>query len=508
MLIQLLLSTGLFIPSIVLYCQGKEKKALWALMAAAFLVRLLVIQLDPYLHDWDERFHAVVAKNMMIHPFQPMLRTEALLPYEMEDWCCNYIWVHKPPLFLWQMAISMKLFGVNLIALRLPDVIMGVFMVYWIHRIAWIWTENKTTAYLAALLYAASFYSAQLMSGILSLDHNDLMMGGYITASIWAFCEFTVHKSWKWALLTGVLAGCAILVKWLFGWLVYGIWGLYVLYSRADRFRYEAYLPMVKSFAVCAAVFLPWQIYIRWAFPAETAATHRNYMKHFTESLGHEDSIWAHLSYMDTAYSGYFLVVLLVVGMLLSWKNTTRRKLTFALTGAFLFVYAFFSILVMTKMRGFTFPVSAIGFTWIAIGAEFLLRQLQQRVSLYWRSSLGVVLYFALVLYAFQPFKMVEGRDPASADREVQIHNTNIYKILHKYVGPDEIILNCKDMEDTELRFWQPNNAYHWCPSESEVNRLLQQGYRLAVFKKHPGQKVPEYILNKPQIKILDLQLE
>ena len=43
--------------------------------------RLLLIGLDPFLHDWDERFHAVVAKNLLADWWLPVLRPNPLLAY-------------------------------------------------------------------------------------------------------------------------------------------------------------------------------------------------------------------------------------------------------------------------------------------------------------------------------------------------------------------------------------------------------------------------------------------
>lgn len=74
------------------------------LLFGAIGVRLFMITIDPFLHDWDERFHAIVAKNMITYPFKPMLFVNPVLPYDYRAWCCNHIWVHKQPLFLWQMA--------------------------------------------------------------------------------------------------------------------------------------------------------------------------------------------------------------------------------------------------------------------------------------------------------------------------------------------------------------------------------------------------------------------
>ncbi|HLF65156.1 MAG TPA: hypothetical protein VI603_15435, partial [Saprospiraceae bacterium] len=70
-----------------------DKFALFLLFIGALVIRLYLISLDPYLQDWDERFHALVAKNMIEHPFKPMLRINPIMPYDYTAWCCNHIWV-------------------------------------------------------------------------------------------------------------------------------------------------------------------------------------------------------------------------------------------------------------------------------------------------------------------------------------------------------------------------------------------------------------------------------
>src|SRR3954464_6835379 len=106
-----------FISSL-LFVKGHEKAALMILFIGALFIRFFVAYLDPFLNPWDERFHALVARNMMDHPFSPMLVKDNLLWYDHTNWCGNHIWLHKQPLFLWQMALSMKIFGVSEFAIR------------------------------------------------------------------------------------------------------------------------------------------------------------------------------------------------------------------------------------------------------------------------------------------------------------------------------------------------------------------------------------------------------
>src|SRR5688572_1561849 len=125
----ILLITALYLGSVAFFIRNKISWSIALLVLGSFFLRLEMASLDPFLHNWDERFHALVSKNMMEDPFRPMLYKHPALPYDYTSWCCNHIWIHKQPLFLWQMAGSMKIFGVNEVALRLPSVIMGALMV-------------------------------------------------------------------------------------------------------------------------------------------------------------------------------------------------------------------------------------------------------------------------------------------------------------------------------------------------------------------------------------------
>src|SRR5687768_4820417 len=128
------------------FVKDKQKTALFLLLASAFLLRLLMISLDPYLHEWDERHHALVAKHMIDNPFKPMLFLEHIFPVNKHDVSYTDIWVHKQPVFLWQMALSMKLFGVNLIAMRLPSAIMGTLIVWLVYDLCKRWWKDTYIA--------------------------------------------------------------------------------------------------------------------------------------------------------------------------------------------------------------------------------------------------------------------------------------------------------------------------------------------------------------------------
>src|SRR5215203_2721773 len=107
-------------------------------MLTGLLFRAAMIWIDPFLHHWDEHFHALVAKNMIQHPLRPMLITDPVIPYKISNWVSNHIWVHKQPLFLWQMALSIHLLGFTEIAVRMPSLIMTSLSILLTYRITFL----------------------------------------------------------------------------------------------------------------------------------------------------------------------------------------------------------------------------------------------------------------------------------------------------------------------------------------------------------------------------------
>ena len=92
-------------------CRGVTTRIALILLTA-FLIRMDAAFMRS-LHPWDERFHVLVAKNLLDHPLTPTLYRVPALDYDARDWTANHVWLHKPPGALWLMAGSMGIFGVH-----------------------------------------------------------------------------------------------------------------------------------------------------------------------------------------------------------------------------------------------------------------------------------------------------------------------------------------------------------------------------------------------------------
>ena len=149
-----LLSTNLLIiivfsfsTSIFLFQRNKVNASLFFLILSSLTAGFFISTLDPFLHIWDEQYHALVAKNLTGNWLKPTLFSSPILEYNFRNWTENYIWLHKQPLFLWQIALSIKFFGINELAVRIPSIILHTLTTIIIFRLGSIIKNISTGQY-------------------------------------------------------------------------------------------------------------------------------------------------------------------------------------------------------------------------------------------------------------------------------------------------------------------------------------------------------------------------
>lgn len=495
--------------SFVIHVKGKEKSAILLLFCSALLLRLYIVHLDSFLHDWDERFHALVARNMMDHPFKPMLYSRTILPYDFIAWTENHIWLHKQPLFLWQMALSMKLFGVSEFAMRYPSALMGAIMVIFVYRISWLLSKDRLLAYGAALLMCFSNYQLELMSGFIGMDQNDVAFGFYVCASIWAYIESLYDKRWFWVILIGLFAGCAVLNKWLTGLLVFGAWGLVSIVSIRKPETKKEILRMLISLVVCLLVFVPWQIYILNYFPLESKNEFAYNSKHVFEAV--ENHAGSYLFYYEKLpqYFGLYTWQLVVIGLLLYIIIKAEDwRIKLSLCFCFVIVFLFFSFVVKTKMQSYFFVVAPIGYIFMAYALVKSIGLL--KLPAYWPKLISgtALLISAWFLFNYEGIKTFF-HDPNDPDRLIKIKNTNIYKTLYKTIKPGTTcIINLSQFSEVELMFYNKDLvAYHGNLNKESIDRLLKENLPIGVFKNHDRYKDADYLPSSNLFYLIDQDL-
>lgn len=490
-----------FVCSIICFVANKHRWALVSLIIASAFLNYYAINLDPFLNSWDERFHCLVAKNMATAPFKPMLYVNPVLPYDYRNWWGNHIWVHKQPLFLWQMALFIKIFGATEVAARLSSCIMGVLLIIVVYRMAKI-VANVYAGYIAALLCASNNFILEHVSGRQELDHNDMAFMFYVTLSIWAWLEYENSGKKPWLMLAGVFSGCSILVKWLTGLLVYAGFAFYHVVFKRDFLRYPVRSIFMLALVITAIVATPWQIYIIHCFPKEVAAAYQLNIQHFTQTLdGHGGSAWFYLQSLSQTFSG--LHPLIFTGMILALVKNRNRGLVIALIFMVFIIYLFFS-LATTKMISFVMPVLPLCFIFMSVTVVYLLKLFQGRKTVfYFVASLGLLFLFAQNL-SIDSISWNHWRNPDTfwgrfAQNEAD--NTVIYKNLGKYVKPGYIIGYCNPSEEIDCMFYSGMTAYP-ALQESDLNRIIASGKKVAVFRNN----LPDFVTRNPAVYIIPVE--
>ncbi|HTB05898.1 MAG TPA: glycosyltransferase family 39 protein [Bacteroidia bacterium] len=489
----LLLGALFIIASLLLFRSGKTGLSLVFLSMGAFAVRFFMIRLDPFLNIWDEQFHALVAKNMMVHPFTPMLYTKAILYKNPDDWICGHIWLHKEPFFLWVIALSYKVFGVNEIALRLPSALLTTGMIIMVYRMGKLLINNNT-GYYAAFLFALANYQLEMVTGGINCDHHDVFFMVFVAATFWSWIEYKHSGKFCWVLCIGIFSGIAVLIKWLTGLLIFGCWGITILFDKEKRFHIRAYRDIVISFLLAVIIFLPWVIYSFVRFPVEAATVYASYSAHFTTVLeNHAGDHYYHLDLISPQY-GWIVPFVIIPALYLLYKKLKEKKQELILLTSWLLLVHIFYAITKTKMPLFTIIVCPVIF--IALGS--LLSDSINFIEAKVIKFAGVIVIAMLLAIGYFNLNLteIEARNTDISDmkgwRDGLMQNNEIYKklpsILH---SKDYVIFNCKPFSFISAMYYSGFIVYPDIPDSATYIDLKKQNIPMAIFK---GANIPSYI--------------
>jgi len=449
-----------------LFGRNKIRSALILLMGCGLLLRIFTAS-DPFLHKWDERYHALVAKNLMQHPLKPTLYDEPLLDYDYMNWGGSHVWLHKQPLPLWTMAASMSLFGTSEFALRLPSILLttlGIWIIFVIGRILF----NRRTGFIAAFLYSIHGLIIELTAGRVATDHVDIFFLFFIQLAVLFAILFAGNRNIWMNILCGISMGLAVLSKWLPALIVIPVWLLMVLDSRRFTLR-EILLYLTLLCIVAVAVFLPWQLYIHRNFPQEARwASHFNRLHIFTGLEGHGKPFLYHFGQVRILYGEivYLPLLWLFWKSFKDWMNFRRM----ALTVWILVPFIFFSF-AQTKMQAYTLFTAPAIFIATALFWHYLYVY-RRRFRFRWIPWLILILLLALpVRYSLERIKPFDSREKEIA-RAGELKNMDVD-------DGRSVIFNVDDPIAT--MFYTDFIAYEKIPDLKTVQRIAAEGYTVYI---------------------------
>jgi 4-amino-4-deoxy-L-arabinose transferase-like glycosyltransferase len=212
----------------------------------AIIIFLLPLAIDFPLLDPDEGLHASIAQEMV----------------ERGDWVVPHFlgkpFLDKPILYFWCQALSLKCFGMNEFAVRLPGLFLGFLGCLTTAAVGWR-MFGRTAGLVSGIFYATLILPVALAQAAA----HDVMLVPCVNLAILLFWESDGAKSWKsstgFAVAIGIILGIAILAKGLMGVALVGAaYGSYLLVTR--QLTLAACYRGAVSLCIAAAIASIWYL--------------------------------------------------------------------------------------------------------------------------------------------------------------------------------------------------------------------------------------------------------
>lgn len=268
----------------------------------------------------------------------------------------------KPPLVIWAMALSYKLFGVNEFAARYFTASCGLLLVAATYLFLCRYAGRRP-----AFLAAFSLVTAPMFVGTAREAITDMPLSLFIAGALMAFFHGFNAKAGTFRWLGYVLVGLAVMTKGPVGLILpAGIMLLFHMFRRDLKAAWSYYRP-VTGLLLVAALSLPW-------FATEIWVTHGAYyqeflvrenFQRFTSIVDHKGAWWYHLA---AVAGGFFPWIVFAPQALLMplQKDTAPKAPAGGLDGrdcgllpfcalSLLIILAFFSASV-SKLLPYTLP--------------------------------------------------------------------------------------------------------------------------------------------------------
>lgn len=512
-IVPLLISVIFLVASILSFTKNR-KLSLSFLFIGSLGIGYFIANLDHFLILWDEQYHALVAKHLAQNPLKPILISDPILGFEYRNWTANNIWLHKQPLFLWQMALSIKLFGTSVLAVRLPSIIMHAIIPLFIYRIGKIGI-NARTGFYGALLFAVAYFPLELVSGTYTTDHNDVAFLFYVIASFWAWFEYEKSKKRSWLILIGLFSGGAVLVKWLMGLLIFVIWSITkFIVDPENRRKFKSWLPIIYSIIISLITFLPWQIYIILTYPKESSYEYKLNGAHFFHAIeGHAETTWFYFTDgLSKIYgSGFIIPFLLLSGVICLVFNSKNRMTKIAIPTTIAFVYIFYTV-AATKMTAFPIIVAPLVYLGLGCLIDRALIFIKKKVKVRYLPEILAICLPLLLAYSALNLSKIENyhtyrkpNDNNNRENE-EIEMRFIRSLDAQLHGEPYVIFNASITVNGNIpiMFFTNYDAYNYVPGQSVIAKVKSMGRKVAVVD---NGKLPKFILDNPDVKKLKVNM-
>lgn len=474
------LLTGLSIISSVLLLfytgyrllqKNNNALALLCLLFIAFGLRWYLAR-DGELHHWDEKYHALVAKHLIDDPLKPTLYQHPVLPYDQQNWVGNHIWLAKPPVALWGMALWIKILGNTVWAVRIMSFIYGMLAILLTWSIAKKFF-NMRIAFLATFLHAIHGVLIELIAGRTSSDHVETALLFYVELAVWIAVYFYQKKN-KLLItaLVGFIAGLAFLSKWYPAGIIFPLW-LLVLYLHFPKMKFRFY---ITHSLIITCTFLSvsgfWILYIAQHYTTEFMLIKVKFLGAYSTAVENHYGAWYYYLQEMMILYGELIYFVLALVIFLIYKKTDQLKLAILLVWIFipLFIFSFGE----TKRHTYLLLCAPACFVLTAYVADNLLLKLKDyQLKGKLVISLCVFALFALpIRFSMERIKPFEHSLSANPD-----FYSKVSSFQNQYKAGD--IISGTPYYIELMYFTDVTAAYAFELDSIEILSLQEQGFRI-----------------------------
>jgi 4-amino-4-deoxy-L-arabinose transferase-like glycosyltransferase len=197
-----------------------ERRPWWAIAGLAAIAALAVV-----LYSWS------LSRNGMGNSYYAAAVKSASVSWRAFFFGSldpgSFITVDKPPVSIWIMALSARIFGLSSWSLLLPQAVAGVASVFVLHRLVRRWAGNAS-ALVAALLFALT----PVALAIFRYNNPDAFLTLLLLLAAWVVWSAVESGSTLKLTLAGVAMGFAFLTKMLMAFIVLPAFALvYLLFG-------------------------------------------------------------------------------------------------------------------------------------------------------------------------------------------------------------------------------------------------------------------------------------
>ena len=426
---------------------------------------------DQYLHTWDERYHALVAKHLTEQPLKPTLYQNPVMPYDKTNWVANHIWLEKGPVPLLTMAGAISLFGCNEFAIRIPSIILSLLAVYLTFLIARL-LFNSRIALLAAFFHSINGLVIELAAGRVSSDHVETFFIFFVELAVLAVVYYLVKKNTLWvAIGIGVSTGLAILCKWFPALIVFPVW-IAAAFLAKNIPPKKIIFHLIISCCAMLLVAVPPFLYAHIHYSEEFSFVIKKFLFAYSEMVEqHTGSVWFYIHYVGIIF-GEAVYLPLILSLIYLFKNKFDWKMT-ALSVWWLLPVLLFSLAV-TKRYTYLMIAAPAFFIVLSKYVWYFYAQLKSAKHKW----VYIVILAALVLlpirYSFERVKPLIKRDrnPAWSQEIKEMGNNNAITSKTVVFNVDRYI---------EAMFYCDNMVYYGIPELKKIEELNGLGYLILI---------------------------